>query len=182
MHIFIYKKNLNYIHINMYNQFQNGRVTLTKENMKDIKMIDREDEKMNNFQVEALYGIQETSILNNAFFSKKNMDIIQNMIRYNVYEKSDKKYIIDKQSDVELEIVMRSIYLQHSPNLPNKITEQINYLNKLVSDWCVEQIIPEVMQYIGYIKEIEYMPVPIDLPLNLSSKGSRSLRSVTTTF
>lgn len=166
----------------MYNQFQNGRVTLTKENMKDIKMIDREDEKMNNFQVEALYGIQETSILNNAFFSKKNMDIIQNMIRYNVYEKSDKKYIIDKQSDVELEIVMRSIYLQHSPNLPNKITEQINYLNKLVSDWCVEQIIPEVMQYIGYIKEIEYMPVPIDLPINLSSKGSRSLRSVTTTF
>lgn len=166
----------------MYNQFQNGRVTLTKENMKDMKMIDREDEKMNNFQVEALYGIQETSTLNNAFFSKKNMNIIQNMIRYNVYEKSDKKYIIDKQSDVELEIVMRSIYLQHSPNLPNKITEQINYLNKLVSDWCVEQIIPEVMQYIGYIKEIEYMPVPIDLPLNLSSKGSRSLRSVTTTF
>ena len=32
------------------------------------------------------------------------------------------------------------------------------------------------------IKEIEYMPVPIDLPLNLSSKGSRSLKSVTTTF
>jgi hypothetical protein len=46
----------------------------------------------------------------------------------------------------------------------------------------VEQIIPEVQQYNGYIKEIEYMPLPIDLPLNLSSKGSRSLRSVTTTF
>ena len=77
---------------------------------------------------------------------------------------------------------MRSIYLQHSPNLPNKITEQINYLNQLVCDWCVEQIIPEVNQYVGYLKEIEYMPVPIDLPVNLSSKGSRSLRSVTTTF
>ena len=166
----------------MYNQFQNGRVTITKENMKDIKMIDKEHEKMNNFQVEALYGIQETSTLNHAFFSKKNMNNIQNMVRYNVYEKSDKKYIIDKQSDVELEIIMRSIYLQHSPNLPNKIIEQINYLNKLVCNWCVEQILPEVMQYIGYIKEIEYMPVPMDLPLNLSSKGSRSLRSVTTTF
>ena len=166
----------------MYNQFQNGRVTTTNENIKDMKMIDREDEKMNNFQVEALYGIQETSTLNHAFFSKKNMNNIQNMVRYNVYEKSDKKYIIDKQSDVELEIIMRSIYLQHSPNLPNKIIEQINYLNKLVCNWCVEQILPEVMQYIGYIKEIEYMPVPMDLPLNLSSKGSRSLRSVTTTF
>ena len=166
----------------MYNQFQNGRVTLTSDNIKDMKMIDNENEKMNNFQVEALYGIQETSKLNQIFFSKKNMDIVQDMIRYKVYEKSDKKYIIDKQSDIELEIVMRSIYLQHSPNLPDKIKEQITYLDKLVSDWCVEQILPEINQYYGYIKEIEYMPVPIDLPLNLSSKGSRTLRSVTTTF
>ena len=166
----------------MYNQFQNGRVTLTSNNVKDMKMIDREDERMNNFQVEALYGIQETSNLNQLFFSKKNMENIQNMIRYNVYVKSDKKFIIDKQSDIELEIIMRSIYLQHSPNLPNKIREQIEYLNKLVSDWCSEQIIPEINQYVGYIKEIEYMPLPIDLPVNLSSKGSRSLRSVTTTF
>jgi hypothetical protein len=166
----------------MYNQFQNGRVTLTNKNIKDMKMIDHESEKMNNFQVEALYGIQETSKLNQLFFSKSNMDIIQNMIRYNVYLKSDKKFIIDKQSDIELEIIMRSIYLQHSPNLPDKTKEQIEYLNKLVSDWSVEQIIPEINQYIGYIKEIEYMPLPIDLPLNLSSKGSRALRSVTTTF
>ncbi len=166
----------------MYNQFQNGRVTLTNENIKDMKMFENENKMSNNFQVEALYGIQETSTLNQLFFSKKNMDIIQDMIRYTVYEKSSKKFVIDRQSDVELEIVMRSIYLQHSPNLPNKIKEQITYLNKLVSDWCAEQIIPEVNQYFGYIKEIEYMPVPIDLPLNLSSKGSRSLRSVTTTF
>ena len=166
----------------MFNQFQTGRVTLTKKDVKDMKMIDIEGETMNNFQVEALYGIQETSQLNQLFFSKKNMENIQNMIRYNVFLKSDKKFIIDKQSDIELEIVMRSIYLQHSPNLPNKTKEQIEYLNKLVSDWCVEQIIPEVIQYIGYIKEIEYMPLPIDLPLNLSSKGTRVLRSVTTTF
>ena len=166
----------------MYSNFQNGRITTNGDIIKDMKMIDNENEVMNNFQVEALYGIQETSQLNQLFFSRKNMDNIQDLIRYTVYTKSDKKYKIGKQSEVELEVIMRSIYLQHSPNLPNKIKEQISYLNKLVSDWCVEQIIPEVQQYIGYIKEIEYMPMPIDLPLNLSSKGSRSLRSVTTTF
>ena len=162
--------------------FQNGRVVTDGQTMKDISMIDKRGENMQNFQVEALYGIQETSLLNQLFFCKKNMDIIQDMIRFNVYEKSDKKFIIDRQSDIELEIIMRSIYLQHSPNLPDKIKEQLRYLNNLVSNWCVEQIIPEVQQYNGYIKEIEYMPLPIDLPLNLSSKGSRSLRSVTTTF
>jgi hypothetical protein len=162
--------------------FQNGRVVTDAQTMKDISMIDKRGENMTNFQVEALYGIQETSLLNQLFFCKKNMNTIQDMIRFNVYEKSDKKYIIDRQSDIELEIIMRSIYLQHSPNLPDKIKEQLKYLNNLVSNWCVEKIIPEVQQYNGYIKEIEYMPLPIDLPLNLSSKGSRSLRSVTTTF
>ena len=58
----------------MYNQFQNGRVTLTKGEVKDIKMIDNQNETMNNFQVEALYGIQETSVLNQLYFSKKNID------------------------------------------------------------------------------------------------------------
>jgi hypothetical protein len=179
--VIIYKKIYNK-YIIMNPQFQNGRVTLTPGTIKDMKMIDSENETMNNFQVEALYGIQETSQLNQLFFSKKNMEIVQNMIRYNVYEKSGKKHIIDKQSDIELEIIMRSIYLQHSPNLPNKIKEQIEYLDKLVMEWCVENILPEVDQYFGYIKEIEFMPMPIELPLNLSSKGSRSLRSVTTTF
>ena len=77
-------------------QFQNGRVTLTGDSLKDIKMIDSENERMNNFQVEALYGIQETSTLNQIYFSKKNMEYIQDKIRFNVYEKSNKKYIIDK--------------------------------------------------------------------------------------
>ena len=168
----------------MYNQFKNGRVTLDsqKDVIKDFSMIDHNNEKMKNFQVEALYGIQETSTLNHLFFSKKNMDIIQNMIRYNVFIKSESKYVIDRQSDIELEIVMRGIYLQYSPNLQTNIKEQLEYLDKLVTDYAVAQIIPEVQQYFGYMKEIEYMPEPIDLPVNLSSKGTRSLRSVTTTF
>lgn len=162
-------------------QFQNGRVTTTKQPLKDLKMINN-NSTQKNFQVEALYGIQETTTLNKLYFSKKNMDIIQNTIRYKVYIDTEKKHIIDNQSDVELEIIMRSIYLQHSPNLPNQIQEQIKYLNNLVSNWCSEKIIPEIYQYVGYLKEIEYMPVPMELPVNISSKGNKTLRSVTTTF
>ena len=160
---------------------QNGRVIITNNNLQDLNMIE-DNNAMKNFQTEALYGIQETTTLNQAFFSRKNMTLIQDNIRYNVYLKTDKKHVIGKQSEVELEIIMRSIYLQHSPNLPNQTKEQIKYLNDLVTNWCVEKIIPELYQYLGYLKEVEYMPIPIDLPLNLSSKGSRSLRSVTTTF
>ena len=163
-------------------QFQNGRVIMNNtQNVKDMNMIEG-NKPNNNFQVESLYGIQETSKLNQLYFSKKNMDIIQNNIRYTVYIKTNKKHIIDKQSDIELQIIMRSMYLQHSPNLEYNYKEQLEYLNKLVVDWCVEKIIPQLEQYIGYLKEVEYMPMPIDLPVNLSSKGSRTLRSVTSTF
>jgi len=166
----------------MSSQFQNGRVILNnKQDVKDINMIEG-NKPNNNFQVESLYGIQETSKLNQLFFSKRNMEIIQNNIRYTVYTKTNKKHIIDKQSDIELQIIMRSMYLQHSPNLEYNYKEQLEYLNKLVVDWCVEKIIPQLEQYIGYLKEVEYMPLPIDLPVNLSSKGSRTLRSVTSTF
>ena len=160
---------------------QNGRVIITNSKLKDLNMIE-DDNVMKNFQVEALYGIQETTKLNQAFFSRDNINIIQDNIRYKVYMNTDKKHIIGKQSEIEIQIIMRSIYLQHSPNLPNQIKEQIKYLNELVINWCTEKVIPEVYQFIGYIKEVEFMPMPIDLPLNLSSKGTRSLRSVTTTF
>ncbi len=162
--------------------FQNGRVVFDDLQLKDLDMIKEENSVKKNFQVESLYGIQETTQLNQLFFSKANMEIIQNGIRYNVYMKTEKKHIIGKQSEIEIQIIMRSIYLQHSPNLPNQIKEQIKYLNELVINWCTEKVIPEVYQFIGYIKEVEFMPMPIDLPLNLSSKGTRSLRSVTTTF
>ena len=165
----------------MNSQYQNGRVVTDQKIIKDMPLVEKNGTNT-NFQVECLYGIQETSQLNHLFFSKKNMDIIQNNIRYQVYLKTDKKHIIDRQSDIELEIIMRSIYLQHSPNLSYNIKQQIQYLNDLVIQWCVDKIIPELEQYNGYLKEIEYMPMPIDLPVNLSSKGSRSLRSVTTTF
>lgn len=162
-------------------QFQNGRVITTNKDLKDLNMIEN-NSTQNNFQSEALYGIQEQTQLNQLYFSKANMKIIQNKIRYQVYLNTEKKHIIDNQSDVELEIVMRSIYLQHSPNLPNQIKEQIKYLNQLVTNWCVEKIIPEIYQYMGYLKEVEYMPVPLEHPVNLSSKGTKNLRSVTTTF
>ncbi len=167
-------------------QFQNGRVTHTElEKSKPIPLFltDKGNKIVqNNFQEEMLYGIQETSQLNQLFFSRKNLDLIQDMIRYRVYIKSNKKYIISKQSNTEIQIVMRSMYLQQSTNLPTNIKEQIIYLNNLVADWCVEKIIPEVEQHIGYIRDISYYPNPIDLPKNMSQKGSRTLRSVTSTF
>ena len=77
---------------------------------------------------------------------------------------------------------MRSIFLQHSPNLNYGITQQIEYLNNLVTEWCVPKIYVEVQQYYGYLNDIQNLPMPIDRPINLSAKGTKITRSITTTF
>ncbi len=104
------------------------------------------------------------------------------MIRYNVWIKSNKKYIIDEQSVIELEIIMRSIYLQNARNLPFNIRDQVSELNNILVHQITPQIISEAQQYMGYLYQVEQLPVPIEHPANMSSKGSRLLRSVTSTF
>ena len=166
-----------------YNQFQNGRVvSITSKNYKTIPMFDQNNDTKDNFKYEALQHVQTPSTLSMLFFSKNNIDRIQKEIRYTVWIQSGKKYIIDNQSPIELEIVMRAIFLQYSLNQNQDFGKQITYLNKLVLDYCVPNILSEVQQYLGYLDNVQKLPNPLPLPENLSSAGSKTLRTVTTTF
>ena len=170
--------------INVINQVENGRViNIDNAQRPSYPLFHQSPEKEKKvFAKNALNGIQENSELSCAYFSRKNIDNLQNLIRYNVFQKSDGKYVVDNQSEIDLKIVMRSIYLQHSPNLQCHIGQQIQFLNNLVVKWCYPKIINEASQYIGYVKSVEKLPVPLEHPKNLSSAGSRTLKSVTSTF
>jgi hypothetical protein len=104
-----------------------------------------------------------------TFFSNTNMERLQVAIIDKVYQVCEKR--IGKQSYEELQIIMKSMYLQYSKNLPTNIEEQVAELNKMVIDECVNRIVPNVLQYIGYIKDIT-APIPV-MPLaqNVSNKG-----------
>ncbi len=92
------------------------------------------------------------------------MQIIQNAIRAGVYEVSNQQYVIDNQNCDTLKIIMRSIFLQSSTNLPNQITEQIQALNDLVVLYCVKHIYSEAQAYINYKRDVSTMYTPIDRP------------------
>lgn len=167
------------------NDFQNGRVIFDKDKRCDsFPLFDKMNKNVtkNNFEYQAMIGIFEPNQLNTIYFSRENLNNVQAMLRYNVYIKSNKKHIIGNQSEVELQILMRSMFLQHSPNLRCKIKEQIRYINQMVVDWATPKILSEIEQYIGYIYQLEHLPVPQERSKNLSSKGTKTLKSVTTTF
>lgn len=126
-----------------------------------------------NTSVDIISNIVVPNALSRTFFSNDNMERIQLQVVSEVYKKSQKK--ISKQSYQELQIIMKSIYLQYSQNLPTNIEEQVLTLNKYVVDECVPIIVNNVLQYNKYIQDIT-SPIPV-MPrsVNASIKGSRSL-------
>ena len=133
------------------------------------------EENTNNGYNNAIGNIQSKNILSDTFFSKQNMQILQNMIRKNVWLKTNKKHIISEQSEENLIIIMRSIYFQHSKNNMCNIAEQIKTLDKLVVDWCVPHIITEIDQYVGFRKEISNNVEPLEYGKYMSNAGTKSL-------
>jgi hypothetical protein len=126
-----------------------------------------------NTSVDIISNIVVPNALSRTFFSNDNVERIQNEIVNNVYNQSKK--LISRQSYQELQIIMKSIYLQYSRNLSNNIEEQVYTLNKYVIDECVSIIIPNVIQYNKYITEITG-PLPINpRSMNVSNKGDKSL-------
>lgn len=114
--------------------------------------------------------------LSKVYFSPENTKIIQNAIRKEVYTRSeDKQWVIDEQSADELQIVMRSLYLQYAKNLEHDIPGQIAELNKLVVEWSVPRIMSEIGMYEYYLKDISKLPTPLPQPMSMSSAGSKSL-------
>jgi len=114
---------------------------------------------------EATLGLWNETPLSKAFFSKENIQIIQNGIRAGVYKKSNKQYTVAPQDCDTLKIIMRSVYLQHSANQPNNISGQIEELNKIVLDYCIYHVYSEAQSYMKYLYDVSTLAVPLSTPI-----------------
>lgn len=142
----------------------NGRVILKDEQgTKQFELYDKIPTKTDDY-VEAMTGNFYDTILSKAYFSAENQDIIQNGIRAGVYKKSNNEFIIAKQNTDSLKIIMRSVFLQNSVNLPTNITGQIDALNKIVINYCVNDIYGEAKSYIKYKHDLTTLVQPLDKP------------------
>jgi len=156
---------------------QNGRVAFANtESQVSVPGFQTETAVERDFQNDMLRGNWEKSPVSAGFFSSENMELIQNAIRKEVFDRSKPKgYLIDKQSVDELKIIMRAIYLQYARNLPTGVAEQVADLNQKVIDWSVPHILSAVDHYFFYINDISHLPVPLAHMQHLSSAGTKSL-------
>lgn len=132
------------------------------------------------------------TLLTQAFFSNRNVDNIQKLIRFLVHKETN--YIIDNQSVEELLIVMRSVFLQYAEHpalldplqpkeIQDKIKKQTTNEVKRLNEIVINEIYPTVMaglkQYLQYLNDASEPYQIMDKPINDNIKGQRELRSIT---
>jgi hypothetical protein len=153
----------------------NGRIDIMGNTpAKPFQLYD-DDVNVDFYQQNSLNSIQTNSLLSKTYFGRVNFEQLQNMIRYNVYLQSGKRHIIGRQSDMQLQIIMRSIYLQNSKNQENNISEQIKELNKMVLDFCVPNILVGIEQYQQYKVSVSTHKQPIPLAQSTNQSNNKEL-------
>jgi hypothetical protein len=154
----------------------NGRVDILGPNIEQLfSMADRIpiNSTKHSFR-DAMTGNWYDTQLSTAFFSGKNIQIVQNGIRAGVYNKSNQQYVVGEQNMDELQIIMRAIFLQYAKNLPIDIPGQIKDLNQIVLDFSINQVYGEADGYMKYKRDASTLVVPIAMPI-MSTTNDKQL-------
>lgn len=147
------------------NQY-NGRVNIIQPDTSALfNLYDRIPAKQIATFRHPTVGIFDKTELINYFFSSKNIHYIQRGIQQGVFELSQYKYVIGYQDVDTLFIIMRSIYLQYSKNLPDHIETQIKELNNRVLKYCINQVYSEAQGYMQYLTDASTMYNPMEHPI-----------------
>jgi len=147
----------------------NGRVNLISQPPTNAPFVIRNPNLTSSTLHAPLVGIVDESVLSRAYFSKENTQIIQNALRKAIYDKSNGQYIISEQDVDELHIVMRGVYLEHARNLSSDVTGQIAELNKMVLNYCIQQVYGECQGRMKYLYDVSTLVIPIARPVNTSN-------------
>jgi len=164
---------MNHNQTNFPKQFSNGRIDIEGPSPSaQFAMFDKIpiSSQCTSF-TDAMTGNWNDTSMSLAFFSDKNMQIIQNGIRAGVYNDSGGRYDIGPQDCDSLKMIMRAIYLESAMNQPTNITEQIASLNGLVCSWCIPRLISEARAYINYKRDVSNMYTLIPPPTLSTMKG-----------
>jgi hypothetical protein len=132
----------------------------------------------------AIGGMQMSNTpLSITYFSDGNMKKIQNLIKSNIHRESQGKFRMDiEQDESDLLVVMRYIFLEHAMHLPTHIKKQVNELNIKTINYIIPDMMTNIKQHYGYLKDISQPIKPIDRPMNVNRAGRKSLPSTTSVW
>lgn len=148
---------------------------------KDYKLID-ENPCNNNIANDILKNVWETNPLGQAFFSKENLDHLQDLIIKIIYQRSGGQWVISRQSDNELLVIMRAIFLEKAQFIPHSVIEETADLNKQVLITAVPRIASKIEQHLGFMRDKGAAYKPFTRGELASNKGTKTTRGYSSLF
>jgi hypothetical protein len=111
---------------------------------------------------------QCSSPLADAFFAPTNVNLIQTNLRTVIREKTG--YVIDRQNDEDLAIIMRAMYATHAQH-GGDVQRELMRLNAIVLSEIAPMVGTGISQHLGYLRDASSLPAPLDRAKNISIKG-----------
>ena len=156
--------------------YSNGRVNIIDQpNVENqFKLYDQNRVEKTSFR-DALKGTKEDNQLSNLFFSKNNIQIVQNGLRAGVYKMSQNKFVLGEQSYDNIKIIMQDAYFEHAKNNMQNIAKQIETLNQHIFDKYVPKLYGEAVGYMKYREDVSTIKAPIYYP---KPSGDRDFKNL----
>jgi hypothetical protein len=118
-------------------------------------------------------AVKNIDTLRKVFFSPENIKYLQEKMIYEVYLTTDKKYKIGYQNELDLKMVMETLYFNLTRNVGFELNGQLKDLNDKVIKFTVPKIINELYVYLNYLNDIQ-----TPRKINTLPQSSGRLRSV----
>lgn len=154
----------------------NGRIDLLSP-MGSFQVQANKDTRDNTglFSQEAHRGQIARNPISDLFFCPNNVTILQDGIRYRVWKETGERYVIGRQNEQELRIIMRSIYFQYAKHLQKDVVGQVRELNGKVIEWVLPEVLSNLRQYERYRQDASQLPMPMERAPLMTQKGTKTL-------
>lgn len=110
--------------------------------------------------------------LSQQFLGQANLDRLQARLQQEIRRRTG--YAIDRQSDEQMLIVMRYVYMQSARNAPGSCASEVRRLNELVLVEIVPQVGAGLLQYLAYLRDASTLAVPLARGEATSIKGTKT--------
>lgn len=146
----------------------NGRINLEEPENPDARFQMFERIAIKNKSTEyrdPLVGVWENTVLSRVFFSKGNVQILQNGLRAGVHKRSGEREIVLPPQNIDvLKTFMRDTFIQYATFDAADITKQVERLNNLVLEQIVPLLYSEAIGYLKYLEDQSRLVAPLELP------------------
>ena len=161
---------------NLKQLYGTNNINLSIETKQEFAPINK-----SNLATTALKGMIETNSINKIFFSAENIVRLQKKIKLAIYERSGRKFKLEEdQDESDLIVVMRAVYFDNCRNLEHNPIRQVKQLNDKVVEYIVPDMLTNIRQCYGYIRDISSPITPPMRPIGTTSAGRRLIPSYTT--